>query len=58
MILNDTNRIKEEQKMVSVQEEKNAFKCQMCDKFFSQKGNMKKHIASLHKENNKVKSEI
>ena len=52
-----TTVVKEE-KMVSVHEGKNAFKCEICEKIFSQKGNMNKHIALIHEGKNAFKCEM
>ena len=44
--------------IASVHEGKKAFKCQICDKSFSQKGSMNKHMASVHEEIKAFKCDI
>ena len=42
----------------SVQEKKKPFKCDMCDYSFSEKGSLKKHIASVHEGKKSFKCDL
>ena len=44
--------------VVSVHEKKKPFKCEICDKGFSQKHKMKIHVASVHEEKKPIKRRI
>ena len=44
--------------IASVHEEKKPFKCEICDKGFSQKHNMKIHVESVHKKKKTFKRRI
>ena len=44
--------------IASVHEARNSFKCNMCDKSFSQKGNMYLHVETVHEGRKAFKCDI